>query len=186
MPRLYYPVKPQRLNQGFGENPDYYAKFGLKGHDGLDIWASHGNPVRAAHDGNIRFWRDSHGGEGMYITAPGFQTVYWHLIGDTDTKYPSPIPTDNIWRPVKAGDLIGYANNTGAPYESTGDHLHFGMILLDAHGAILNQDNGYSGRVDPTPYFTGTYAQDVTKLIGLYQSLKSLLTQMVAALGVKK
>ncbi len=185
MPKLYYPVKPQRLNQGFGENPAYYAKFGLQGHDGLDIWASHGTPVYAAHEGNIRFNKDSHGGEGMYLVAPGFQTVYWHLIGDTDVNFPSPIPTDGLWHPVSAGDLIGYANNTGAPYESTGDHLHFGLLLLDAHGTILNQDNGFMGRVDPMPYFNGYYASDAKTLRGYYQSLISILKTLVGVLSRK-
>jgi murein DD-endopeptidase MepM/ murein hydrolase activator NlpD len=176
--KLYYPLATSRTNQSFGANPAYYAKFRdatgnpLKGHDGIDFYATHGTPVYAAHDGLIHFERDPHGGEGMairdqsgnYSNIQGFPiTMYWHLIGDTDGKFPSPIPTDGNSYPVKTGDLIGYADNTGAPFESSGDHLHFGLFAVDANNNTLSLGNGFNGRIDPTPFFTGTSAQDVPR-----------------------
>src|SRR4051794_16222251 len=70
--RLYYPLHPldlisPRVNQSFGADPNYYAKFHdelgkpLKGHDGIDFYAPHGTPIRAAHDGIIHFEHDAHG-----------------------------------------------------------------------------------------------------------------------------
>lgn len=197
--RLYYPVgstkNPYGINQGFGEDPAYYAKFHdsngnpLKGHDGIDFRAAHGTPVYAAHDGMCHFFRDAHGGEGMSIrtTEPYqfldgsayFVVMYFHLIGDTEPqKYPSPIPTDGKNYPVRAGDLIGYADNTGAPYESSGDHLHFGLFPVDAMENTLNVGNGFNGRIDPMPYFTGAYAQDIPQLFALYTKLLPLLYQV--------
>ena len=173
---LYYPTISNKLNQGFGSNPDYYAKFHdtfgkpLKGHNGLDFNAPHGTPVYAAHDGMIHFDRDAHGGEGMVLRdiVGGYDnfkefpvTMYWHLIGDTDAKYPSPIPTDGKEYHVNAGQLIGYADNTGTPYESSGDHLHFGLFAENAFENLLDAGNGYDGRIDPTPYFNGKYALDI-------------------------
>lgn len=168
---LAYPVFPIHLNQGFGSNPQYYAKFlddnghPEKGHSGLDLQAIHGQPVYAAHDGLARtVGPDDHGGQGVYIrtTTPDdngkyYTSIYWHLVGTTDPKFPQP--HQGIWV-VKKGDLIGYSNNTGAPYESTGDHLHFGLAQCTQNGVFLNRDNGFNGCVDPQPYFDGTYATD--------------------------
>lgn len=198
--RLYYPVKPLSLNQGFGSNPAYYARFKdsfgnpLKGHNGLDFQASHGTPVYASCDGLIHFDVDTHGGEGMVIHTDfceyneqtvTFNVIHWHLIGNTDPNFPSPIPTDGIAYPVEAGALIGYADNTGAPFESSGDHLHFGLFPLDLSGVILDQKNGFDGRIDPTPFFTKIYASDVAMEISLLQQLISTLKRLVGLLPPK-
>lgn len=169
--KLSYPVFPVHLNQSFGANPTYYIKFlddlgnPEKGHSGIDLQAIHGQPVYAAHDGLARtIGPDDHGGQGVYIrtTSPDdigkyWNTIYWHLIGTTDSKFPQPFEGLKV---VKKGDLIGYANNTGAPFESTGDHLHFGLAQCDSQGNFLNRQNGFNGCVDPQPYFDGTYATD--------------------------
>lgn len=216
---LYYPVKPANINQGFGNEPAYYSKFHdffgqpLKGHDGIDFHASHGTPVYAAHDGLIHYEKDAHGGEGMTIRTieefdykgqPAyFRTLYWHLIGDTDAKYPSPLRLDGAEYPVKAGDLIGYADNTGAPYESSGDHLHFGLFpsmgenaatfaAFDAKQTMCAAHNGFNGRIDAAPFFAmvlkpdGTrapiHAADVPLLISLYQQVADLLKMELSEL----
>jgi len=182
MIKLYYPVKPLHINQPFGANKEYYlSHFGSNGHMGIDFMASHGQPVYAAHDGEVVWIKDAHGGEGLWNYADGFVTIYWHLVGDSDPVYPWPIPvTVNGPRiPVKAGDLIGYADNTGAPFESSGDHLHFGLILLDANGNELNQDNGTQGCIDPEPYFNGIFAQDIKNLIPIERALVVALQALV-------
>jgi hypothetical protein len=112
------------------------------------------------------------GGEGIQIRTDAtfykrllakFDVINWHLIGDTDPQYPSAIPTDGKMYPVKAGDLIGYADNMGAPFESSGDHLHFGLQPLDQYNTVIEERNGYGGCIDPTSYFDGTYAQDTPR-----------------------
>ncbi len=195
--RLYDPV-PHTLNQGFGENPDYYSKFKdgfgnpLKGHDGLDYFALHGTIVCAAHHGVGRYFKDSHGGEGILLRglkqcSEGYPvTVYWHLIGTSESIYPSPFPTDGLEHFVQTGDILGYADNTGAPFESSGDHLHFALYFTDDMGKVLNQDNGFNGRVDPTKYLTGTLAHDVPQLITLNTKLISILQSIVGFLVGKK
>lgn len=179
-PSLYYPVKPIHINQPFGANVDYYkSHFGTNGHMGIDFMASHGQPVYAAHNGEAIYLKDAHGGEGIWNFSPdGFATIYWHLIGDSDPLYSMPIPFDGKRHLVKAGDLIGYADNTGAPFESSGDHLHFGMVYINVDGTIANTDNGFNGCQDSTPFFNGTCAQDIAQLSSLYSTLVVVLTKL--------
>ncbi len=178
--KIYYPIKPVHINQPFGANADYYLpKFGTPGHMGIDFMAEHGHPVYAAHDGKAKYIKDSHGGEGVYLACSELVTNYWHLIGDTDPQFLPPIPMDDNWHEVKAGDLIGYANNTGAPFESTGEHLHMGLALLDTNGNVIDTGDGYKGYVDPAPYFNGINAADLTNLIALERALVVTLQSIV-------
>ncbi len=192
--QLYYPVKPMHVVQTFGNDPVYYARFKdrfgnpEKGHMGIDCEAPHGKPVYAPCDGMVYFEKDSHGGEGMIVRTaadtynglPAFYNViHWHLCGDTDPKYPSPIPLDGKQYPVKAGDLIGHADNTGAPFESSGDHLHLGLCPFNLAGNAINASNGFNGCIDPAPYFNGLYAEDIGRTI-IVQG-KSLTLQQAQA-----
>lgn len=162
---LAYPTTPFLISQKFGENPEYYKKeFNVNGHNGLDIVAQDGTPVYAAHDGICYPEVDSSGGNGIVLRTLEtfdyedkqvyFKSIYWHLKqADAVVK---------TGQKVKCGDLIGYADNTG---KSTGSHLHFGLKTQrwdenDWQFYNLNQDNGFMGAIDPTPYFTGQYAKD--------------------------
>lgn len=172
------------VNQTFGNNPQnpdgtyYYARFKdvfgnpEKGHMGVDFKASHGQPVFAAHDGMASYQVDDHGGDGIHIVSNDsydygignlvyMRSIYWHLCSASDPVFHPMVPTDGHSYPVKAGDLIGYADNSGAPFESSGDHLHFGLIPCDNLGRTLHAGNGYNGCVDPMPYFNGLYAKDI-------------------------
>ncbi len=188
--QLFYPVKPLHVNQPFANNPlnpdgtPYYAKFHdqfgnpYKGHDGTDFEASHGQPVYAPFDGWAYYQGDIRGGQGVFIQsnealewAGGtnfFQAIHWHMIGNTDPNFPPPITFElglNALRTaVKAGDLIGYADNTGAPYESSGDHLHFGLKPIGEDGILLLAGNGYNGAIDPSEYFNGLFAEDIKSI----------------------
>ncbi len=188
---MSYPVRPYRVNQGFGKaNTDpsvlaLYQSMGLLGHDGYDLYATHGEPVHAAHDG-IAYWEvDDSQGEGVVLRTNDqfdykggkawFKSIYWHLADSTkEPNFASPVYRWNVVNkgqgmPIKRGELIGYADNTGL---SKGDHLHWGCkpirlgdpTIEDATdvgiGAFTNieQSNGYFGNVDLAPYLDGLYA----------------------------
>lgn len=162
---LWYPIQNFKITQRFGENQSpLYAEIGLKGHNGIDCVAAHGTPVRAAHDGVVvnAGIPDNREGYGVVLRTLEpfeyngqevyFKSIYWHLIPQ--------IPVQ-AGQKVRVGDIIGYADNTGA---SSGDHLHFG-IKPQAQGEAdwlwmnIEQKNGYAGSVDPVPYFNGQYAE---------------------------
>lgn len=163
------------ISQGFGENPQTYAQFGMKGHNGLDIAAPFDTPIYAPHDGHILFFDDtitsSTGGYGkdirLYFDADGvtYDLIFGHLH-----KYEGTAPRD-----VKQGDIIGYVDSTGF---STGNHLHFGVRKL-LNGVVMDYQNGYFGYLDPRQFLKGdemvllkadndqtVYAQSGDTLIG--------------------
>ncbi len=171
--KLSYPIAPIHVNQGFGENPAYYARFHdefgkpEKGHMGIDFMAAHGTPLYAPCDGNATYVVDEHGGDGIHLTFSDnnqwYKVILWHMCAKDDPTYPFTIPTDGSATYVKRGQLLGYTDNSGAPFESSGDHLHFGLVPLKADGIrILNPGNGFGGCVDPMPFFDGSYAHAST------------------------
>lgn len=182
---LFYPVKPKRFNQLFGNPAQMYSNLGLAGHNGIDFYATHGQPVYAAHDGTCYPEIDSSGGNGVVIRTiesypyngliVHFKTIYWHLM-----KADAVVKTGQV---VKAGDLIGYADNTGL---STGDHLHFGLKPQawneeDWTWSNTDQSNGYLGAIDPLPYFNGFYAQDAKNVLSLYKRTVEALKQFISS-----
>lgn len=127
--------------QDFAENSTVYKRFGMDGHNGLDIGLVM-QPVLAAHDGIIEFAGDggewpmlgSAAGIAVLLLADGYRTEYAHLMR-------AYVRTGDS---VAAGDVIGISGKTGA---TTGYHLHFGLIL-----SPYTPTNGYAGRTDPAPY----------------------------------
>lgn len=182
---LFHPVKYQFITQQFGEanawrlpngkvvggrvKPqqdavNFYTHYlGHKGHNGLDIAASRGAQVYAAHPGVVsEISTDPSKGLEVHLRTEGpvetsahsgfHKTIYLHLQG-INVK-----PQDK----VKVGDLLGWADNTG---NSGGDHLHFGLAPCDEKGIKLFPDNGYGGYTDPNPYMAPISALDARSKI---------------------
>jgi len=122
-----------------------YDKWGLIGHNGLDIVLYSGDGIFASHDSEVfeGTGTDVNGGIGIVLwnKEGQFKTIYWHNLTNLV----------KIVEKVKAGDLIAYGDSTGF---STSSHLHYGFKLTDAKGQTINKDNGYKGAVDPAPYLT--------------------------------
>ncbi|MCO5214397.1 MAG: peptidoglycan DD-metalloendopeptidase family protein [Caldilinea sp.] len=126
------------LTQGYGENPESYARFGTAGHTGLDWAMKEGSEIYAAAPGMVTTVGYDEDGYGNYvIIGHDFgQTLYGHLggIGVEQGQY------------LATGDLLGLSGSTG---NSTGGHLHFELILPGGPDEM-------QGRVDPTPYLPGS------------------------------
>lgn len=102
-------LEPPRIYRGIR-----YPHF----HDGLDIAAPLGTPVRAAARGRVAFVGHIAGGAMVVVIAheDGMVTLYGHL---DDTSAPPPVAPGDI---VEAGERIGAVGLTGI---TTGPHLHF-------------------------------------------------------------
>lgn len=156
--KLQHPLKYVSVTQKFGENATpLYAQLGMKGHNGYDYHAPDGTPVLASHDGTVTYaGLDGSNGNLIVIMTDEtheyegkqayFKTLYAHLKTGT---YKVTAGTK-----VKQGQVIAEADNTGA---SLGSHLHFGLKpVLPGEEAWqwynLEQNNGYNGAIDPTPF----------------------------------
>lgn len=137
--KLNYPLKEHVVTQGFGERPEVYKQFGMKGHNGIDYRAKYVDCFAAA-DGTVTI-SDTGGtgyGRSVKIAHPdGSVTLYGHFSAFS-------VKTG---QKVISGQKIGITGTTGF---SSGPHLHF-----QYKPANPNMNNGFYGAVDPTPYLTG-------------------------------
>lgn len=112
-------ITPARgiLTSGFGLRRDPITR-GRGNHQGIDIAAAPGAPVRAAADGLVtRASRQGGLGKAVFLShGYGLSTRYAHL---------SEITVEPGQR-VRRGDVIGHVGNTG---RSTGYHLHYEVHL---------------------------------------------------------
>jgi murein DD-endopeptidase MepM/ murein hydrolase activator NlpD len=191
---LYFPVKnPINQSNLFGANPQIYKPLGQDGHPGNDFEAPSGTPVYAPCDGGAFYTYDSLGGDGLWIRYPNnsnpqFNIILWHMypkgtkvtLSDGTTDDAFKIPTNGSVTQVKAGQLLGYSDNSGYPKESTGPHLHLGVMPCNSDGSALNPNNGFLGCVDPTPYYIGQYAEDIPLIQQVVQK-SSQVVQLVAS-----
>lgn len=142
---MRWPLDVVRVTQWFGENPASYARFGLRGHNGVDFSATVGTPVKAAADGVVA-WVDTDADYGNYIRiwhkALGVHSFYAHLSKQNVV----------VGATVKAGDVIGLSGNTG---NSTGPHLHFELRPCNALGAYVQTLPGYGKACDPVAFVAG-------------------------------
>ena len=123
-------------------------------HEGVDISADAGVPVRVAADGVVVAAGEG-GGYGRYVAvrhAVGLRTFYAHLGSIGKNVKPGVA--------VKAGEAVGQVGNTGS---STGPHLHFeirddadhpldpamflGRAFAEKGDLPLDRAKRYSGRV---------------------------------------
>jgi murein DD-endopeptidase MepM/ murein hydrolase activator NlpD len=135
--KLLKPLKGNPpITQHFGENPQNYPL--THGHNGIDFGVPNGTPAYASVDGLIVFAemdpetkankKTGYGNE-VRIQAADCLVIYGHLQEFACKR-------DDR---VKAGDLIGYTDNTG---NSTGPHLHFEVRMA----------SGVLSCVDPEAY----------------------------------
>lgn len=124
-----------RLTQAFGGNPQAYARFGLKGHDGLDYGLPTGTPIYAPFSGKVTQTGYDGPGYGKYIKIENdkYGTVLAHLQNYSVI----------VGQQVAEGQQIATSDNTG---NSTGPHLHWGV-----HPIPRDKGNGYAGYINQLP-----------------------------------
>jgi hypothetical protein len=132
-----------RLTQSFGFSGNY-RRFGLPGHNGIDVVVPAGIPIRAVADGRVLVtgWDPGGYGEWAKLAHAFGETRYAHFAqGSTRIHAGQDIP----W-----GGLLGECGATG---NVTGAHLHFEIRLTSEITSV------WKGAVDPTPYLPEPFGQ---------------------------
>jgi murein DD-endopeptidase MepM/ murein hydrolase activator NlpD len=125
---LRWPLYNVRLTQSFGNTA--FARGGAyngKGHNGIDLAAQVGTPLKAALSGTVLATGNTDVVRGCYSFGKwvmikhsnGLSTMYAHM---------SQINV-STGQAVATGQLIGYTGETGY---ATGPHLHFGVYVSSA------------------------------------------------------
>lgn len=114
---LRCPLPFMRLTSRFGNRRHPVLGFSAR-HNGIDLGAPVGTPVRCTASGRIRVaGRDSIKGLYLFAVHPnGYETHYYHL-----NSLASGIRSG---KSVAQGQIIAYVGNSG---RSTGPHLHYGI-----------------------------------------------------------
>lgn len=142
---LGYPVDTANpyVTQSFGARPEYYAKYGMSGHNGVDFRTiGTSRYILAAADGEIISCNPSDGGYGksIRIKHPWGMSIYAH----NSQFLVSPLDNYGNATKVTRGQRIAVAGTTG---DSSAEHCHFGIRI----NGVKNP--GFLDWVDPSPYF---------------------------------
>jgi murein DD-endopeptidase MepM/ murein hydrolase activator NlpD len=86
-------------------------------HQGNDIFAARGTPVRAPFDGVVRFATEDAGGNAAYLTVADGTYYYMAHLDSFSKKFSSGAA-------VKQGDVVGYTGDTGNA-SGGATHVHF-------------------------------------------------------------
>lgn len=181
---FFQPLSPFIITQKFAENKacvdiatgtkvitcdgtkppkGYKSLYGPGGHKGIDLRATHGQPVYNACRGIVNAI-DTNPKTGLDVKVLSevggkkYLHVYEHLLGY------QPKVGDS----VKTGDLIGWADNTGY---SSGDHLHFQVDEMVGSKRVP---------VDPLSLMEPVFALQFAGLWRQVQELIAKLAELVA------
>jgi len=104
-----------RISSGFGGRWSPIGR-GWENHNGVDIPARSGTPIRASGGGVVTFsaWKNGYGNTVIIDHGFGISTLYAH---NTSNRV-------RVGHRVERGDIIAYVGSTGW---STGPHLHYGV-----------------------------------------------------------
>ncbi len=117
------PVDRGHYTSMFGERVDPFIHM-MAFHNGLDIQARYGSPVKASRSGIVTFsgWREGYGNTVEIQHKDGYSTLYAHCSELISKKGDF----------VLQGNTVALVGSTG---RSTGPHVHF---MLIHHGVVLN------------------------------------------------
>ena len=141
---LAWPTDYSVITQKYAVNPQIYSRFGMPGHEGVDIRALTNTNIYCCADGVVyRVHNDpdprvhAYGKHVRVRHKDGYKTIYGHLAR----------PLVREGQELKVGELLGKADSTGA---STGSHLH---LTLKRDGATDRGETNFpKDIIDPTPF----------------------------------
>lgn len=144
------PGKDFRITQRVGDRPDYYKKYGLAGHNGIDLAPPKPNQkgiiIYAPHDGFVKVGNNGNTGYGKFVritSEPANGQRRQSDLGHFESIF---VKTGQY---VSLGDPLGIMGSSG---DSTAIHCHFGYRPLKADGTPLLPNNGLHGVIDVSKF----------------------------------
>lgn len=138
-------VSRARLHDSWGD-----PRSGGRTHEGIDIFAPRGTPVRSTTEGLVHFKGERGlGGRVVSIVGPGGYRHYYAHLDDWGPQ------AEGDW--VLPGDVVGYVGSTGNAAGGP-PHLHYG--IYEPWGGAINP---YPLLVAPPPEPAGTVATGSTR-----------------------
>ena len=149
--KVQLPIDPFELTQGFGENPNWYVVYKLKGHNGWDIKTIYPDTpsgrryITAPQD--VQFYKQSNDppGYGLYFEVITKAKSLWkHTFAHCHSI--------ETFTDKKQGETMAISDNTG---NSTGPHLHWTtkrIKIVNGQHEVQDYNNGYFGAVNPQEY----------------------------------
>ena len=138
----HWPTEYTRITQIYNNNPAYYGRFGLTGHEGVDIQAPVGSRIFAVAPGKVIHVVDASSGRAygnaVYVEHPGgYRTAYAHLnrVGVS------------VGQEISGGQMVGEAGETGNAF---GPHLH--LTLYKEGATARGETRQPRDIIDPTPF----------------------------------
>ena len=126
--------------------PRHVPSFHL--HEGIDIFAAHGTPVRSPVDGILKQSEGSIGGLASYVYEPdGTYHYLAHLSGF--------VPGQVTGQAVKAGEVVGY-NGTSGNAQGTPPHVHYEIHLAPKKDVTTGKGKTAVTTTVPAPVPLGT------------------------------
>lgn len=151
---LFWPTDYETITQRFAANPEIYAKWGLHGHEGIDIRAPKNARVYACAPGEVVMVEIDPGAHayGRHVRIRhegGYKTVYGHL-GEI---------TVVVGQQVNPRDVIGFSD----------PDVSFLHLSLKKEGVTEQGLSNYPGDIiDPTPFLVFPHQEaEVCETLGL-------------------
>ena len=147
-----FPISQIFGNKLIVNGQEFYKKFGLCGHNGIDYATPVNTPLLASVDGVCNVINDGKSGYGLAVrirkTRPDgiTEVLYGHMESVCVETGQS----------VSSGQVIGYSGGdprSPTSGDSFGAHVHFGMRWFDTDGNLIAPENGYLGWQNPLGYF---------------------------------
>ncbi len=129
-------------------------------HEGDDIVAAMGTPIRSPIDGTLRYDTGDPQGYGLLAVVTGPDKTQYYMAHMSAT-----VKDLNTGSPVKMGQVVGFVGQTG---DATGPHVHFEYHPFGGAG------------VDPKPILDAWLAAAVKAVPELIRSIKAA-TESIAA-----
>jgi murein DD-endopeptidase MepM/ murein hydrolase activator NlpD len=123
---LRFPLNYQYISSGFSERRYHPILHKYRPHEGVDLAAQYGTPVKAVADGRVERagWCGGLGRCVRIVHESGIVSIYGHLSRISPTLDPGST--------VHVGEVIGRVGSSGL---STGPHLHY---ALERDGHYVN------------------------------------------------